>query len=131
MCACVGLYSLVLVCVRLYWFVCACVGLCALVCGCMRLCWFVCACIGLCALVLVCVRLCCFALSAVVCACISLCALVLFCVRLCLLMFTNNINIRFVFGCMRFVCVLQVLHGSFTEFSLVIVSRARFISAGW
>ena len=92
---------------------CACVGLCALVLVCMRLCWFVCACIGLCALVLVCVRLCCFALSAVVCACISLCALVLFCVRLCLFMFTNNINIRFVFGCIRFVCVLQVLDGPF------------------
>ena len=70
-----------------------------------------CGCVGLCALVLVCIRVCCFDLSAVVCACISLCALVLFCVRLCLFMFTNNINIRFVFGCIRFVCVLQVLDG--------------------
>ena len=35
--------------------------------------------------------------------------IVLFCVRLCLFMFTNNI--RFVFGCMRFVCVVQVLDG--------------------
>ena len=82
-------------------FVCGCVGLCAVVLVCVRLCWFVCGCVGnksfgLCAVVLVCVRLCSF-----VCGCVGLCALTGY----------ININIKFVCGCMRSVCCVQLLDG--------------------
>ena len=75
--------------------------LCAVVLVCVRLCLFVCGCVGnksfgLCAVVLVCVRLCSF-----VCGCVGLCALTGY----------ININIKFVCGCMRSVCCVQLLDG--------------------
>ena len=46
-CGCVRLYAVVLVCVRLCWFMYACVGLCTFLLVYVRLCWIVCACVVL------------------------------------------------------------------------------------